>query len=216
MLARTAVALFALAPAAFAQDEKAIGADAVWAAPADFLGALHAACDAAAGAEFGRCFAERMESLGASAAAVAFARRTGDQGYLREFRDTGLVDVACAEYPFRANENAVCFLINGQPSMLDVDSPSLIDRKALLANPVFAGIAKTYPRVAIFPGPRSGQKAVRETAAAGGGQEFRVDYVLVDGCHACARVGTLEMTYAFDARGKFTGASVTRVRAGNP
>ncbi len=82
---------------------------------------------------FAACFAEQMRVAGASAAALAFLERTGNQGYLTAFVDAGKVDIAYAEYPFRANENAVVFLVNGEPSMLDVDDLSRIDRKNLEA-----------------------------------------------------------------------------------
>ena len=76
-----------------------------------------------------------MEKAGAPPAAVAFARRVDRQGYLVAFRETGRVDVAFAEYPFLANENAVCLLVNGTPPAIDVDDLSGLDRRALAANP---------------------------------------------------------------------------------
>jgi hypothetical protein len=100
--------------------------------------------------------------------------------------------------------------------MLDVDARSLTDPRTLLASPDYAGIPRAYPRVAVFPGPRSGPAAVQESATAGSGQVFLVDYLLVDGCHACARVGSLRMAIAFDAEGRFAGSRVAAVRAANP
>ena len=157
-----------------------------------------------------------MAKAGAPAAAVAFARRIGNQGYLREFRSTGVVDIASAEYPYRANENAVCFLVNGQPPMIDVDDASLISKADLMFNRVYAGLVKAYPNLAIFPGRRSGETAVKTAALKSGGQQFRVDYSLLDGCHACAPVGALRMAYDFDVTGRYVGARVSAVRAINP
>jgi hypothetical protein len=219
--ARPYAVLFLIAGAVCAQTTPApsvppaplppVGPDAVWVAPEGFLATMHKACDKRAG-DFGACFVRAMAKAGASPAAVAFARRTGDQGYLREFRSAGIVGIACAVYPFRANENGVCFLVNGDPPMLDVDDPKLIDQKALLFDRVYAGIAKIYPNVAIFPGRRFGETAAMPAHLRSGGQRFQVDYSLVDGCHACAHLGTMRMDFDFDVNGTFLGTKVNTVR----
>ena len=139
-------------------------------------------------------------------------RRTGDLGYLSAFTKAGTVDVARAEFPFRANENSLCFLVNGMPPMIDVDDASLVDRAALAANPAYAALLKAHPNLAIFPGPRSGPSAVKGYLLGDGAQRFEVDYVLVDGCHACARVGILRLAFQFDASGRFLGTGVLAVR----
>ena len=192
-----------------------VGADAVWSPPDGFVAAMHRACDARSGEEFGACFVEEMGRAGASEAGVAFARRTGNQGWLKEFRTTGgPVDAGCAVYPFRANENAVCFLVNGAPPMLDVDDPKYLDRDALRRNPAYAGLLRAYPNLAVFPGPRAIDDGVDAHLLPEGGQFFRVTYVLVDGCHACARVGVLRLDFDFDAAGRFAGTRVASVRGG--
>ena len=189
---------------------------AIWTPPADFLAAMHRACDGTSG-DFGACFVSEMEKAGAPPAAVAFARRTGNQGFLEAFRATGgPVDVAVAEFPFRANENAVCFLVNGAPPMLDVDDPRHLDRDALRRDAVYAGLLRAHPNVAVFPGPRSRTDAVVVTRLPDGGLVFRVPYALTDGCHACARVGELRLDFDFDASGRFAGTRVASVRAGAP
>ncbi len=188
---------------------------AVWIPPGDFVAAMHRDCDERAGADFGACFVEAMRRAGASDAALAFARRTGDQGYLTAFRETGDVGVACAEYPFRANEKAVCFLVNGAPPMLDVDDPRDRDESALKSDAVYAGLLRRYPRLAIFPGPRS-VDAIATVPGPEGATTFRVAFVLVDGCHACERVGALRLDFDFDASARFAGTRIASVRAGRP
>jgi len=200
-------------PAPASPAPAAVGSDAVWAPPEGFLAGMHAACDGGREGSFGACFVEQMTRAGAPAAVVAFARRTDDLGYLREFRDTGRVDVACAEYPFRANENSVCFLVNGEPPMIDVDDASRIDREALAYDATYAALRKKYPNLAIFPGRRTGDLAVRASTLRLGGQRFAVDYSLVDGCHACARVGSLRLGFDFDVAGRFIATRVLLVRA---
>ncbi len=213
MTSTLAAVVFAIVSAAAAPPATPIGPDAVWAPPERFLKALHEDCDKAKAGAFGACFVARMEKAGASPAAVAFARRTGDQGYLREFRDTGVVDVALAEYPYRANENQLCFLVNGDPPMMDVDDASRLDREALAATPAWASLAKAFPNLTIFPGRRFGTTFPATQRLKSGGQRFVVDYALRDGCHACAIVGTLRLGLEFDVNGKFVGTKIMAVRA---
>jgi hypothetical protein len=120
--------------------------------PAGFVSALHAACDGRAG-EFGACFVEQMAKAGATPAAIAFAHRVEDQGYLSGFQEAGRVDLAFAEYPFRANENQLCFLVNGTPPLFDVDELSKLDPETLAANPDYSELAREHPSIAIFRPP---------------------------------------------------------------
>ncbi|MGE5414157.1 MAG: hypothetical protein ACM3NW_08280 [Syntrophomonadaceae bacterium] len=213
LLAVALVATRASAPGQAPAGDR-VALDAVWSPPEGFVAALHRECDGAPGS-FGACFVAAMRRAGASDAAVAFARRTGEQGYLKTFRTTGgPVDLAFAEYPFRANENALCFLVNGAPPMLDVDDPRYLDREALRRNPAYAGLLRSYPDLAVFPGPRSDAEGIVVTLLPEGGEIVRVAYALVDGCHACARVGVLRLDFDFDASGRFAGTRVASVRAG--
>ena len=50
----------------------------------------------------------------------------------------------------------------------------------------------------------------------GGGQRFEVEYVLVDGCHACARLGTLRLGFDFDGEAKYVGVTVLAVHPKTP
>jgi hypothetical protein len=195
----------AMAPAA------PVGPDAVWAPPADFRAKVDQTC-AKMGESIGRCFADQMRSAGASEAALAFSERLGNSGYLTSFLDTGKVDVAYVEYPFRANENALVFLVNGDPALIDVDDLSRLDRKNLGANTTYAGLLKTFPALALFPGERRPGREPRAVNLRSGGQRFVVVYELHDGCHACKVVGYVRIGWDFDVQGRFVGTEVVQVR----
>jgi len=215
LLAAAALAFAAPRAGSVAEEEapERVTSAAVWAPPEEFVAAMHRACDGQRG-DFGACFVGEMQKAGAPSPAVAFARRTHDQGYLEIFRATGgPVDVAVARYPFRANENAVIFLVNGSPPMLDVDDPRYLDRDALRGNAVYAGLLRAHPNVAVFPGTRSKAEAIVVSRLSDGGQVLRVPYALTDGCHACARLGDLRLDFDFDAAGRFAGTRVAAVRA---
>ena len=198
----------ATAPAA------AIGPDAVWKPPSDFRAGVVKAC--AKEPDFGACFVGRMAAAGAPAAALDFAKRTGNQGYAASFRDTGRVDIVHAEYPFRANENSLVFLVNGEPSMIDVDDLSRIDRKNLDDNPAYAALLEKYPALALFPADRRPALGPSTTKRRTGGQTFVVTYVLKDGCHACEVVGDARIGFDFDVEGRFIGTDAVRIRRREP
>jgi hypothetical protein len=211
MLARFGVVFLAAALAEPGAPPGPVRPGAVWSPPAGFLEATHKACDTLSGDAFGECFVRRMRESGASEAALVFAGRTGNRGYLRRFRDEGLMGVAWAAFPFRANENFACFLVNGLPPLIDVDDLSLVSATALERNAGWASLATAYPRVAIFPGDRFEESAIVAAPRPGGGLRFEVPYTLVDGCHACARVGVLRLGFDFDGEGKYVGVFVLSV-----
>jgi hypothetical protein len=214
MLVRVGVVFLAAALAEPGAPPKPVGPGAVWSPPMGFLASVHAACDGKSGDEFGACFVDRMKAAGASPAVLDFARRTGNLGYLRRFRDDPLVGVAWAEFPFRANQNSVCFLVNGLPPWIDVDDLSLVSPAALEANADWVALAKANPKLAIFPGDRFGEDAIVAAPRRGGGERFAAEYALVDGCHACARLGVLRLGFDFDGEGKYLGVSVLAVLPG--
>jgi len=195
---------------------KPVGPGAVFSPPAGFVETTHRACDGKSGDAFDECFVGQMQRAGASDAAVAFTRRTGNLGYLRNFRNDGLAGVAWADFPFRANENSVVYLVNALPPMIDVDDLVLLSPATLERNADWAKLAKAYPKLAIFPGDRFHESAVVAAPRPGGGQRFEVEYVLVDGCHACARLGTLRLGFDFDGEAKYLGVVVVAVHPNTP
>jgi len=172
---------------------------------------VHAACDRSGGS-FGECFAAQMKEAGAPEAALEFTRRTGNQGFLTALRGAGPVDIAWAEYPYRANENQVCLIVNGDPPWIDVDDLSRLDMGALERSSVYAGIKERHPQATIFPGGRAGPKSPQATRLNTGSERIVVGYVLRDGCHACAVVGAVLFGFDFDAEGRFVGTRLVSVR----
>lgn len=209
MLSSPRVAALLLS-AALAPPPPSIEPDAVWKPPADFRSKVDAKCGNAA--DFGACFVAQMRAAGAPQAALAFAGRTDNRGYATSFRETGIVDIVHAEYPYRANENALVFLVNGRPPMIDVDDLSRIDQKNLGTNAAYAALLSKYPALSLFPADRRPGRGPGAAKLRSGGQRFVVTYVLKDGCHACAVVGDARIGFDFDVEGKFVGTDVLRVR----
>ena len=134
-----------------------ITAAAVWNPSPDSLAAIRTKCgDAGDPSRIENCFLGEMKSAGASAEAVAFARSAADIGviYMRAFRKVGPVDVAYIQYVFRANELDGVFLLNGDPSPIDVDDEDMLPKARLQGNSAYSDLAAQYPNISIWPADR--------------------------------------------------------------
>ena len=187
-----------------------ITASAVWQPPQDFVTKAHSVCDKAAGpASSPVCFINQMSAAGAPADAVTFTRTLfkqsdGQVGIMTAFKSVGPVDEAQIFYPLRANDNYGLLLVNGDPSILDVDDLKKLDRRPMEQNSMFQAIKRKYPQTDLWPGDRSGNAPwPRIESLPDGGKQFVVSYPLINGCHACERAGLARFAWEFDAKGKF-------------
>ena len=187
-----------------------IGVSMVWQAPTDFVTNAHAACDKSAGAEsFPECFINQMSVAGAPSAAVAFTRmfyqqNDGQVAIMTAFKSFSTVDAAQVFYPLRANDNYGLLLVNGTPKIIDVDDLKKLDQAAMQQNPMFQAVKQKYAKTDLFRNDHSGSNPwPRVEPLPAGGTQFVVTYQLLDGCHACQRVGLARFGWDFDASGKF-------------
>ena len=88
---------------------------AVWNPPSDVLPDIRRKCTEGDPAQHETCFLNAMKSTGASEEAMAFVKEFAANGLacVRDFRDTGRVDIAYIEYLFRANDLDGVLLVNG-------------------------------------------------------------------------------------------------------
>ena len=190
--------------------EAKITASSIWLPPQDFVTKAHTACDKAMNpASFTECFINQMSAAGASAAALSFTRMLYQQngglvGIMTAFKPYGPVDAVQVLYPLRANDNYALLLVNGDPQIIDVDDLQKLNHQAMEDDPMFQLAKKQYPQIDMWAGDRSGNSPwPREESTAGGGMEFIVNYPVLNGCHACQRVGQARYRWEFDASGKF-------------
>src|SRR5271168_2418306 len=191
-----------------------VSAVAVWNAPADTLAAIRVKCGEADATHIERCFLNEMKSAGASPEAQEFAESlAGSLGviYLRAFRRVERVDIAYIEYAFRANELEGVLLLNGTPSPIDVDDDRFTPDAEMKKNAAYAALAAQYPQISLWPGDRFDSKLPTVTSGSWGVQTFLVQYILRDGCHACAVVGAATLGFDFDTQGNFQRARVASV-----
>jgi len=191
-----------------------ITAKAVWTPTPEQLSDIRRKCTEGDPAQHETCFLNAMKSTGASEEAMAFVKEFAANGlaYVRDFRDTGRVGIAYIEYLFRANDLDGVLLVNGTPPIIDVDDYKFLSQEDLRKNDDYAALLQKYPKVSVFPGDRYQTGEPKSWPTADDGREFHVEYLLQDGCHACARIGTLIVGFVFDGAGEFHGPEVLQVR----
>jgi predicted secreted protein len=106
--------------------------------------------------------------------------------------------------------------VNGDPSPIDVDDPQYLTHDMLAANAVYQQLAGKYPNISSWPGDRNSPGLPEVRARNSGGEQVLVRYLLKDGCHACANVGSARVAFNFSASGKFEGARLMNVIPGAP
>ena len=184
------------------------GPAAVWHPSAGFRQSVVSAC-ANRGADFGKCFADRMKAAGASAEALAFTHAIHDGGYMQAFRPVGPVAVASVMYPFRANENSALMIVNGQPAVIDVDALNTLPADQMKADPAYQAMLKGHSNATLWPGDRASGDDLLALAFADGSREIVADYRVQAGCHACAVLGQAFFGFRFDPKAKLTATEFT-------
>ncbi len=205
------------AQAAAPVNAKTVTSAAVWRPVPGALDSVRSKCGADP-QNLETCSLDAMAKSYASPAAIAFSKSMAESGviYLRGFRETGRVDIGYIEYVFRANELDGVVLLNGDPSLVNVDDPKYLTHEMLAANPVYQQLAAKYPNASVWPGDRTNPRLPEVHPRGKGGQSFLVRYLLRDGCHACAEIGSARVMFLFDAKGKLEGTRLQNVVPGAP
>jgi len=135
------------APAKPKRAEKSVSVSAVFPGDTKFLDSAKVACEDVQGDKLQECFAGEMKKANATPAAVEFSKQLGEPGFVRDFKVAGPVDIAYVFYPYRANENQSCLIVNGEPSPIDVDNHKVVATDALKGNAAFAALARTHKEI---------------------------------------------------------------------
>ena len=179
-------ALLSIAVWAAGKKDLTVNADAVW----------HADVTCADAA----CLVEKM-SAGASPAAIEFAGSIGNEGWLRDFRKMGRVDIAYVQY---LSHRSAWLLVNGSPSPVDVDNLQKLPKSEMTDHLVWSKLIAEHPRAALFPDDRTTATDPVAILSPDGSQEFVVSYKVLDGCPTCAQLGFVFLGFEFNPKGRFT------------
>jgi hypothetical protein len=161
------------------------------------------------------CLLQKMREHGATKNAVAFtkwyfATPYGDSAYITALArpQYGPVQLASIFYPGNANNNAAYLFVNGtNPRVTDPNVVFASAAKPWTHNADYKAILGAHPNAFVYPALSFVGLARRD----GGGQRFTLAAPILDGCHACARLGTVDIVYEFGNLGAPKGSSVSAV-----
>jgi predicted secreted protein len=188
-----------------------LSVNVVFAGGTEFVDAVKTTCQDLQSDKLQDCFAREMKKAKATPAAVEFSKQLGEPGFVRDFKVAGPVDIAYVFYPYRANENQSCLIVNGNPALIDVDNHKLVGSGALKSNATYLEMAKKHKEISLWPGDRYGTETPDVEMGVNAGAHLVVNYRLREQCHACEVLGHAWYTFDFDAKGKFEGAKLIAV-----
>ncbi len=192
-------------------ENQQIGPEVVWNPGSSFRQQVLERCSMEAVKDFGACFVTVMKDSGAPCEAIVFTKHIGNTAYITAFQRDGAVDIAQVFYPFRANENYGCYLVNGNPSVIDIDDNDILKNVDLTKHKLYEQIAHNFPKVNLWPGDRYDAPCVKGEDLLNKGKRFVAAYRLQNGCHACELLGTVLIAFDFESSGTFVGAKVINV-----
>ena len=129
-----------------------VTAEVVFHDPLEFVDRVKSGCQDASAEKLQDCFVKEMKKAKAPAAAVEFSKQLGEPGFVREFKAAGPVDIAYVMFPYRANEQLSCLILNGEPPVVDVDNHKLVGTDALKGNARFEAMAGSAQRCVAVAG----------------------------------------------------------------
>ena len=126
---------------------------------------------------------------------------------MTSFQKGSPVDIAWVTYSWRPDHQYGLLLLNGQPSIVNVEDLTALDQKTMQQSFQFKDLQNQFPKVALFAGDRDGTAWPDSQTGSDGGTQFVLSYPLRNGCLTCAHAGAAIFTWNFSKQGKFLGTS---------
>ena len=196
-----------------------ISEEAVWNASDGDLTAISQACKDPATPGYTACFIEQMGGY-ASSDAVAFSQLLASQkpprlGYLAGMKESGIVDLGYVLYPGSAKSSRGWVLLNGIPSVVNVDDISLLPKSDMEKDDQFAALHRNHPQLqlAVNDDQRRAESSPQVEPLGGGSEMFLVPYSLQESCAACAPVGNAIFGFDFDSAGKLRRVKFLKIES---
>lgn len=189
-----------------------ISSAAVWNPTEQELKHASQDCQGLSSDDYGVCFTDNMDELGASPEAVDFVQEYSDENggalaILRSFHPVDQVDFGQVSFPLSKEKGQSWVLLNGIPEVINVNEPKLISQSELEQNTDYTSLRAKYANLQISF--NAAKPLARKTAD--GGQSFLVNYPLTQGCSTCTIAGQATYSFDFNAAGEFAGARLIKV-----
>ncbi len=187
-----------------------ITAKSIWSVPSNARTEMMQNCPYKLGPmQFTQCITKIMQAYNANEAAIDFTTLLQGQGFMSDFRNTGIVDVARAAI-IGADRSDEFYLVNGKPNPINVDDPAILNQlsNALAANGQYQTIKADHPDVLLWGGNHDFPTVIKNK---NGTLRFVFTYPLKKGCVACETIGQANIAFDFNSTGLFLGPQLVAV-----
>ena len=202
--------------------DELVSESAMWEPTHDELAQIDHACSANAPGN-AQCFTKQMSELGAPDEAVSFTKQfaehnNGVVAVLQDFRPVDSVDLGYAYFPAASEAKHAWLLLNGVPSIINVDNPDLLPESQLEKDPQYIALRQSHPHASLLldDTERAPGTAPEMMTLGDSNQRFVIPYSIKDGCRTCALLGHAYFSFDFDPTGQLLGVKYVKFTAGNP
>jgi len=196
-----------------------IGTEAVWNPANEDLNEISKTCKDKKPGDYPGCFVEEMGGY-ASSEAVGFtqlleAQKPSRLGYLDGIKEAGIVDLGYVIYPDGTKTKQGWVLMNGVPSLVNVDNVSLLPQGQMEKDPRYIALKKDHPQLqlVVTDDQRRSDESPQIESKADGVERFVIPYTLQENCKGCGPLGYAIFGFDFDAAGQFRGKKFIKVTA---
>lgn len=215
----TAVYVVYLEVEASEDTDEQVSESAVWSPSRDEMAQINHACNANASG-YAQCFIKQMSEFGATDDSVSFTRQYADQNngvvaVLEDFRPVDSVDLGYAYFPAASEAKHGWLLLNGVPSIVNVDNPDLLPESQMEKDPQYLALRRDHPKASIiFDAAERASGAMPEMVTlSNSNQRFLVPYAIKDGCRNCTVLGHAYYSFDFDPAGQLLGVKYEKFSA---
>ena len=199
--------------------DEQVSESAMWQPSREELAQINHACNANAPG-YAQCFIRQMSEIGAPDDAVSFTRQYAEQNngvvaVLEDFRPVDSVDLGYAYFPAASEVKHGWLLLNGVPSIINVDNPDLLPESQMEKDPQYAAMRQSHAqaRLLLDSAERAPDAVPEMMTLKDSNQRFVIPYSIKDGCPTCAVLGHAYFSFDFDPTGQLLGVKYQKFSA---
>jgi hypothetical protein len=136
---------------------------------------------------------------------------------LQDFRPVDSVDLGYAYFPAASEARNAWLLLNGVPSIINVDNPDLLPETQMEKDPQYIALRRSHAKASLLldDTERAPGTAPEMLTLSDSNQRFVVPYSIKDGCRTCAVLGHAYFSFDFDPAGELLGVKYVKFAAGD-
>jgi hypothetical protein len=196
--------------------DEQVSESAMWEPTHDEMAQINKTCDANVPG-YAQCFTHQMSELGAPDEAVNFTKQFAEKNngvvaVLQDFHPVDSVDLGYAYFPAASESRHGWLLLNGVPSIINVDNPDLLPESQMEKDPQYTALRQTHEAANLLmdDAERAPGKAPEMLTLSDSNQRFVIPYSIRDGCSSCAVLGHAYYSFDFDPTGQLLGVKYVK------